>query len=161
MKTCFKCGQEKPLEMFYAALCMADGHSGKCKECTKAEANERYRRKIKTPEWKLQERRRNRLKMRWLRENNSAPAVPQETRRTVVKLWRHNHPHKWLAHKSVQIALKNGWLIRKNCEQCGNVKTQAHHDDYSKLLEVRWLCASCHAAHHVSMREAELLKQTG
>ena len=38
------------------------------------------------------------------------------------------------------------------CEQCGGKHEydalQAHHDDYSKPLEVRWLCRSCHQRHH-------------
>ena len=38
-------------------------------------------------------------------------------------------------------------------------RCQAHHDDYSKPLEVRWLCVTCHAAHHVSVRRQERLSQ--
>ena len=31
---------------------------------------------------------------------------------------------------------------------------KAHHDDYSKPLDVRWLCASCHAQFHIGKSEA-------
>lgn len=35
------------------------------------------------------------------------------------------------------------------CSQCASIgKMQAHHDDYSKPLEVRWLCSPCHGAYH-------------
>lgn len=33
-------------------------------------------------------------------------------------------------------------------------KVQAHHDDYSKPLEVRWLCVPHHALHHKQLRQA-------
>ena len=44
----------------------------------------------------------------------------------------------------------------ENCETCGVLDTwlQRHHDDYSKPLEVRWLCRSCHQKHHVALAKA-------
>ncbi len=39
-------------------------------------------------------------------------------------------------------------LKQQPCEQCGDPKGQRHHDDYSKPLEVRWLCAPCHGIEH-------------
>ena len=52
------------------------------------------------------------------------------------------------AREVCQAAIKSGKLTRQSCEKCGNVKTHAHHDDYSKPLDVRWLCHACHMAHH-------------
>jgi hypothetical protein len=34
------------------------------------------------------------------------------------------------------------------CESCGGAGAQLHHADYSKPLEVRWLCAQCHGREH-------------
>lgn len=45
-------------------------------------------------------------------------------------------------------AIKGGKLTRLPCEQCGEVKVDAHHDDYDKPLEVRWLCRKHHAILH-------------
>ena len=42
-------------------------------------------------------------------------------------------------------AIKNGTLVRQSCEVCGKKKGQAHHDDYTKPLDVRWLCPKHHA----------------
>lgn len=52
------------------------------------------------------------------------------------------------AHKVVGNAVKDGRLVKKPCECCGNEKAEAHHDDYSKPLDVRWLCRTCHKKHH-------------
>jgi hypothetical protein len=52
------------------------------------------------------------------------------------------------AHSAVTIALKNGTLLRQPCEVCGARRVDAHHDDYSKPLAVRWLCRKHHIAIH-------------
>lgn len=63
----------------------------------------------------------------------------------------------WKAHNIVEAALYNGTLVRpKSCEKCGcegSCKNgasliQAHHDDYNKPLEVKWLCRKCHYDWH-------------
>ncbi len=48
--------------------------------------------------------------------------------------------------------IKSGKLIRQPCEVCGEVKVEAHHDDYSKPFEVRWLCGNHHREHHMMQR---------
>lgn len=60
------------------------------------------------------------------------------------------------AYRIVRSAIERGDLIRPNsCERCGvlaqNTKdgrayVQAHHRDYSKPLDVEWICAKCHRA---------------
>ena len=64
--------------------------------------------------------------------------------------WRARQPrYKVAAWNAVQRALKKGTLIRpKKCSKCGKrCKPHAHHDDYRKPLEVRWLCFKpCHLA---------------
>jgi len=52
------------------------------------------------------------------------------------------------AHNAVATAINNGKLIPQNCEICGKGKVEAHHDDYNKPLEVRWLCKSHHKLLH-------------
>lgn len=44
--------------------------------------------------------------------------------------------------------IKSGKLVRQTCEVCGAVKAEAHHDDYNKPLDVRWLCRYHHREHH-------------
>lgn len=62
--------------------------------------------------------------------------------------------NKTRAVSAVTYAIKTGKLIRQPCEECGAEKTDAHHDDYAKPLEVRWLCRSHHIQHHVTWGEA-------
>lgn len=39
------------------------------------------------------------------------------------------------------------------CEICNSVKVVAHHDDYLKPLEVRWMCQAHHKQWHVKNGE--------
>src|SRR5262245_21975335 len=55
---------------------------------------------------------------------------------------------KTLAHRALSRAIKKGILKRLPCEVCGDRKTQGHHADYSKPLDVIWLCASHHFQLH-------------
>ncbi len=61
------------------------------------------------------------------------------------------------AHDLMESAIKSGALVRVLvCEECGDsghmkdgrTKVQAHHDDYNKPLDVRWLCQPCHHDWH-------------
>lgn len=55
---------------------------------------------------------------------------------------------KELARETVRKAIRRGVLVRQSCEACGVVKTHAHHEDYMKPLDVRWLCSICHGKAH-------------
>ena len=57
---------------------------------------------------------------------------------------RMKHEARWQTSK----AIKSGRLKRQSCEVCGEKRTQAHHEDYRKPLEVRWLCVNCHRIEH-------------
>lgn len=54
------------------------------------------------------------------------------------------------AHAIVSQALWDGTLKEQPCEICGapSSETAAHHEDYSKPLDVRWFCPVCHYRHH-------------
>jgi hypothetical protein len=64
-----------------------------------------------------------------------------------VQRYNRKHPDKYSAHTAVSNALKSGKLIRKLCEICGE-PAQAHHEDYSRPLDVRWRCFEHHLNEH-------------
>jgi ribosomal protein S27AE len=68
--------------------------------------------------------------------------------RATAKKYSENNPEKIKAHNVVTYAVKTGELTRQPCEICGETKTDAHHDDYGKPLEVRWLCRKHHKQFH-------------
>lgn len=57
---------------------------------------------------------------------------------------------KQKARKKLEKALQYGRMARPDhCENCNTIcKPQGHHNDYSKPLEVEWLCVPCHTKHH-------------
>jgi hypothetical protein len=54
---------------------------------------------------------------------------------------------------AVQTAVRKGHLVRQPCEGCGEPKTQGHHDDYDKPVDVRWRCLPCHQKWQRSLHE--------
>jgi hypothetical protein len=52
----------------------------------------------------------------------------------------------------MKTAVRLGKLKRLPCEVCGAPETDGHHDDYSKPLDVRWLCRRHHAEVHAEQR---------
>jgi ribosomal protein S27AE len=81
----------------------------------------------------------------WREEN---PDESRRRERIYSQRYRENNTLKCRARYEVRKALRIGTLKKKPCEICGSLKTEAHHDDYSKPLDVRWLCKDCHADVH-------------
>lgn len=54
------------------------------------------------------------------------------------------------ARNKVKHLCRVGKMQRGNCEACGKPNAEAHHEDYSRPLDVRWLCRWCHSQEHKS-----------
>lgn len=75
--------------------------------------------------------------------------------------WAQKNADKRAAHAAVQSAVRSGRLFRQPCEVCGtSTRVQAHHDDYSKHLDVRWLCPTHHGEHHRMLRQSARQRKT-
>jgi hypothetical protein len=141
---------------------------GTCEKCRRrVKARERYQAKS------LEERREfiarrdpERVKVndraRYLRDKEKRRALMDKWHRenpersTELKQeWNRRNPEKREAQVAVGHAIRDGRLSKEPCEKCGDSKVQGHHDDYSKPLDVRWLCPTHHAEHHVQQRGLE------
>lgn len=60
---------------------------------------------------------------------------------------RSRHEARWAVNRAVAA----GRLIKQPC-RCGEIKVDGHHPDYSKPLEVVWLCRPCHMDEHAKAR---------
>lgn len=134
MKKCFKCKEYKDHSEFYKHPQMADGLLGKCKECTKRDVRKHRFENDSVREYDTRRHRESRERQL----KNQARAHQ----------WRKDNPEAYKAHTVVKSAIRNKTLFSLSCEICGEFKTHAHHEDYSKPLEVKWLCAKHHARHH-------------
>lgn len=134
MKKCFKCLKEKELSDFYKHKQMADGHLNKCKSCTKEDV------------------RRDRDISENARIYDRKRYMESQARRDhaakVAKRWAEKYPEKRKAQWDANNAVRDGRLIRKPCEVCGAKNVHKHHEDYSKPLEVVWLCPRHHKQAH-------------
>lgn len=125
---CSQCREVKPLEDFYRDASRGNGRSHRCKLCD-------HRRP---------------------REKRGRPRL-QHNRRMQAR-YRQRYPEKNRAKAAVNRAVKQGQLVRPTqCEDCGwesepakdgRAAIHAHHDDYSKPLDVAWLCIRCHRGRH-------------
>jgi len=64
------------------------------------------------------------------------------------------------ARRKVRTALASKKIKKLDCIVCGHWDVQAHHIDYSKPLEIRWLCKACHRLEHKGDRKHEHTNRT-
>lgn len=139
-KICFKCEAEKPLDAFYKHPMMADGHLNKCIECAKADA--RSTRAARLAYYQAYDRSRAKWPDRVADRKRRAKEQPR---------YCEPDPIKQKARNAVSNALRDGRLKKPpECEICAitDDHLHGHHEDYSKALEVIWVCAACHALIH-------------
>lgn len=143
---CTKCGKEKTPEE-------TKPHFLWCRSCY----NEYYRAWKKTPSGKAAEKRYkkyprviayNRKYYReWYAKNGRNRAIDYVE---AIIDWQKKHPEAVKAQRLLRYAVKIGKTIKpKSCHNCKQEKRlSAHHNNYSKPLEVLWLCSSCHKLIH-------------
>ena len=72
------------------------------------------------------------------------------------KQWTARNPEKYYCHNVLNAAIPDKKLIKStSCQTCGTSegRIHGHHPDYTKPLDVMWLCATCHSRQHRLERE--------
>lgn len=134
-KACSRCRERKPADAFYVRSDRPSQLMAACKVCRGLMQVEQRRRAVKEGCSRRQER----------------SADGQAGRLVSNRRWQEKNVERVRtsdrARSVVRRALTKGALVRPDvCELCGSASTriEAAHSDYSRPLDVRWLCLPCH-----------------
>ena len=121
IKLCGTCKRELPFDSFPRRSSSRDGRGSVCSDCHRDYMRD------------------------YVRNNRDAEGHAKSQRD-----YRARNADRERAHSAVRQAIKQGELERPEicslCEMPGDI--EAHHEDYSKPLEIIWLCSACHGAEH-------------
>jgi hypothetical protein len=149
MKVCRECGASKPLSEFYKHAAMMDGHLNKCIPCVLARVKKH--REANLERVRGFDRQRGKQPHRVEARNLYAKTeAGKQARKKASSAYNKRHPMRYAAHIIAGNATRDGKLIpATECSVCKSTKKiEGHHDDYTKPLDVRWLCESCHKDWH-------------
>lgn len=170
-KVCTVCKEVKPFEEFTKSSRGKDGYHPQCKDCKKKKENEWAQ---ENREKKLDSRKRYREKNREQIRKTDREAYQKDPEKFRAKarisqkkyfnsekgrkkyrdqslILRKRFPEKARARSLLSNAVCDGKIIRPSkCSLCGDDKSviEAHHSDYSKPLDVVWVCKTCHFMIH-------------
>lgn len=150
MKThiCKVCGATSDDVKFYS------GVNSRCSECHKSAvrenraANLEYYREYDAKRFKEDPRVLDRIKKYQLTEAGIASSTKAK------KKWIETNPYKRSAHNILNNAIRDGKIEKpKTCNACGaGGRIHGHHHDYTRPLDVKWLCPRCHTEEHRNMQ---------
>ena len=165
-KKCSKCKKELSINNFGLNKNTKDGHRHYCKQCNK-EFNKKYNKRLDPKEKarrKAERDRKRELEFKKILNESKTNMTAEEC----LKLHKQEQERKQKARKEYLIKYyqKNKYKVKAQaqlnravrlgkvnkplkCSKCGEVaRLHGHHEDYSKALDVVWLCQSCHQARH-------------
>ena len=122
----------KRLRLIRHITLMTLGRAYWCKECRRAfdrERNHRPDRRLQIKLWEQSER-------------------GKELRSQSKKLDRERNKQAYRARRILNKMIKGGFIKHLPCQECGNIKSMAHHPDYSKPIDVVWVCQKHHSEIH-------------
>ena len=156
-KECTICGKSKNISEFNPNSNMTDGTIGQCKGCINIKSIER--RKSNPEHVRAVER-------EWARGNEEYRARRKEKTDKVknekwykdrVKRYKASdikrHPERHACRDETNMLIRTGVILESPCEVCGNIKSEAHHKDYTDPYGILWLCRKHHMELHNRLRD--------
>ena len=145
MKTCKKCELEKSEEEFnkWYKKSGASGYRTNCKSCDHL-INKEFRENNKD---KL---RINRRKRTGAQPKRYCTDPIKRKRNEDMYRSQRKFPEKRAARQFLSSYIRSGKIVKPDtCDKCLKTgRVEGHHDDYTKPLEVKWLCKRCHTDIH-------------
>lgn len=165
MQVCIECGIEKDLQTsFYAHPKTRNGYSCVCKDCHKGRMKRRRQENTAVQEYDRfryhnDPKRKAASKASARRSELANPERAAERKRKYAEnnrelisrrsyQWMKQNPEKKRAYEKVCDAIRGGHLSKQPCVVCGSINVHAHHEDYTKPLDVIWLCPQHHKDIH-------------
>lgn len=136
-KTCTRCEKEKLLSEFQVRRASKDGYTAACKGCL----SEYDKKRASNPD---------RVKARSDYQKTESGKIA--AKKAKIR-WKEKNSFKRHVHVITGNAIRDGRIKKMPCEVCGDPQVHAHHDDYMKPLDVRWLCPSHHRQWHIDNGE--------
>lgn len=154
-KRCFRCQCDKPLEDFYRHSAMGDGRLGKCKDCTKNDVKRHRQENLESV--RAYDRLRGSMPHRVAARKDYAKTPEGKLAHArALKVSAARFPERAKARTTFGNAVRDGrvipWPVCAVPECCG--KPQGHHPDYSRPLDVVWLCDKHHKEAHALVKLA-------
>lgn len=148
-RTCKTCKKTKPLSGFHSVFTNGvEYFRWVCRGCVSIEHNRKY----DENEDGFADRRRSAAV-------EQSKKDPKSHYKRNVRYWQ-RHPKKAACTKAVQVAVKDGVLKKLPCSICGSEKSQAHHEDYNKPLDVIWFCQKHHGERHRQINRTSKISTT-
>lgn len=133
MKRCGKCGVEKTLDSFHRDKSRKDGRHPYCAVCQTAKASL----------WCKENRDRARVNVKRYKSRHRKEIADRN------RAYDAANREKRAAHSAAHVAVKDGRIKRrKKCQRCWRPAAHMHHADYTKPLDIEWLCHFCHRKVH-------------
>jgi len=147
MKVCTGCGIKKPRADFHKLKASKEGLQPRCKACVREYCKKRYKvNKDSILSHQKEYYETHKEDRANYGKNYRQTKAGKITQRKSIRKQRQKCPKKTAAYNVLNSAIRYGKMKRSVfCESCGlPAKTEGHHSDYDKQLEVDWLCRKCH-----------------
>lgn len=135
-KPCSACKIPKELSEFHKDKQRKDGLNPRCKACSKTRNAKLY---------KENKEHINKINAKYRKTKAGKESFKKTKNKQIEK-----YPNADKARREFRVQVNNGNIRNPGyCSKCPSAKNiQGHHDDYSKPLDVRWLCIKCHRLWH-------------